>query len=218
MPTRDYSQGVFGNNEYGVWGYSDASATITATSGFNQRAIRTYGQGNYGSNLFGKWGYTESGAISISSASSLSLTAAVPVDTYSSGEYGYGNYSAGTIRDASVTVNAVATVSATAGYVASGSAVSTGQSSITITPQVVRGGIIPAQATSSLTVLGNVTFTGLPYPINGESTVTAVCNRIVFIDVSNISAQSSTNFSARYKWVDEPNASTTWTEVYKVAA
>ena len=218
MPTRNYSQGVYGNNDYGIWGYSDASATITATSGFNQNAVRYYGKGNYGSNLYGKWGYTDSGTISISSASSLSLTAAVPVDTYSSGEYGYGNYSAGTKRDASVTVNAVATVSATAGYVASGLAVSTGQSSITIAPQVIRGGIIPAQATSSLNVTANVTFSGNPFPVNGVSTVTAVANRILFIDVSNISAQSSTNFSARLKWVDEPNASTTWTEVYKVAA
>ena len=71
MPTRNYSQGVYGNNDYGIWGYSDASATITATSGFNQNAVRYYGKGIYGSNLYGKWGYTDSGTISISSASLL---------------------------------------------------------------------------------------------------------------------------------------------------
>ena len=196
--TRDYGRGGYSSNVYGEWGYSDASCTITASSSFTNRAWRGYGKGGYSSNLYGVWGYTDSGQISSTSSSSLSLSAAHPVDTYSSGEYGYGNYSAGTIRDASVTVNAVATVS--------------------LLGQVISGGIIPAQATSSLSANANVTFSGNPYPINGVSTVTAVCNRIVFIDVSNISAQSSTNFSARLKWVDEPNASTTWTEVYKVAA
>ncbi len=216
--TRDYGQGGYSSNVYGQWGYSDASCTITASSSFTNRAFRGYGRGGYGSNLYGVWGYTDSGQISSTSSSSLSLSAAHPVDTYSSGEYGYGNYSAGTIRDASATVNAVATISAVGGYVASPQITVNAVATVSLLGQVVSGGIIPAQATSSLSVSANVTFSGNPYPINGVSTVTAVCNRIVFIDVSNISAQSSTNFSARLKWFDEPNASTTWTEVYNVAA
>jgi len=216
--TRDYGRGGYSSNVYGIWGYSDASCTITASSSFTNRAWRGYGKGGYSSNLYGVWGYTDSGQISSTSSSSLSLSAAHPVDTYSSGEYGYGNYSAGTIRDASATVNAVATISAVGGYVASPQITVNAVATVSLLGQVVSGGIIPAQATSSLSVIGTVTFSGNPYPINGVSTVTAVCNRILFIDVSNISAQSSTNFSARLKWVDEPNASTTWTEVYKVAA
>ena len=216
--TRDYGRGGYSSNVYGEWGYSDASCTITASSSFTNTAWRGYGKGAYSSNLYGVWGYTDSGQISSTSSSSLSLSASHPVDTYSSGEYGYGNYSAGTIRDASVTVNAVATISCIGGYVTQPQITVNAVATVSLLGQVISGGIIPAQATSSLSVIGTVTFSGNPYPINGVSTVTAVPNRIVFIDVSNISAQSSTNFSARLKWVDEPNASTTWTEVYKVAA
>jgi len=178
---------------------------------------RNYSQGGYSSNVFGIWGYSDV-SCSITASSSLSIVNKVPVDTYSSGEYGYGNYSAGTIREASITINAVGSVTAVGGYVANGLPTVNAVATVSLLGQVVSGGIIPAQATSSLNVIGNVTFSGNPYPINGVSTVTTVYNRIVFIDVSNISAQSSTNFSARLKWVDEPNATTNWTEVYKVAA
>jgi hypothetical protein len=216
--TRNYSQGGYSSNVFGTWGYSDASCSITATSTFTNRAFRGYGKGAYGSNVFGIWAEYDSGPISCSSSSSLSLSAAVPVDTYSSGEYGYGNYSAGTIREASITINAVGSVTAVGGYVASGLPTVNAVATISLLGQVVSGGIIPAQATSSLSVIATVTFSGNPQVIQGVSNVTVTPVRVVFIDVSNISAQSSTNFSARLKWVDEPNATTNWTEVYKVAA
>ena len=41
--TRDYGQGGYSSNVYGIWGYSDASCTITASSSFTNRAWRGYG-------------------------------------------------------------------------------------------------------------------------------------------------------------------------------
>lgn len=98
------------------------------------------------------------------------------------------------------------------------SAVSTGSSTITCVAQRIHGALIPTTGTSSAVVIGNVTFSGNPFPINGVSSVAVSPVRIVFVDVDNISATSSTNFSARYKWEDVPITSTNWTNVYKVAA
>ncbi len=218
MPTRNYSQGFYGTNVYGEWAVTNASATITASSSFGFNAVRQYGYGQYGVNVYGEWAITDSGHIQSTSSSILALTAAMPVDTYGSGEYGYGNYSAGTYRDGAATVAAASSVSAVGAYTANVGATISAVSSSSLIGQVITGNIIPAVASSSLTVSGNVTFSGNPYPINGVSSVAVSPVRIVFIDVNNISAASSTNFSARYKWEDVPITSTDWTNVYKVAA
>lgn len=179
---------------------------------------RNYSQWNFGTNVFGEWAYSDA-STTITASSTLNLSAAVPVDTYSSGEYGYGNYSAGTYRDASVTITAASTVAISNTIrIRNVSAVSTSSSTITCVAQRIHGALIPTTGTSTVSVVGNVTFSGNPFPINGVSTVTANPNRILFITINPISAASSTNFSARLKWVDEPIATTNWTTVYKVAA
>lgn len=218
MPTRDYSEGFYGTNVYGEWAITDASATVTATSSFGFNAVRQYGENEYGINAYGVWSETDSGQITSSTTSSLYLSAAVPVDTYSSGEYGYGNYSAGTYRDASVTISAVSSASAIGVYTANVPVVISAVSTSSLTGQIVTGAIIPAVASSSLTVVGNVTFSGNPYPINGVSSITIRPVRILLIDVEPIAGASSTDFFARYKWEDVPITSTNWTNVYKVAA
>ena len=299
---------------------------------------RNYSQWNFGTNVFGEWAYSNA-SVTITASSTLNLSAAVPSDTYSSGEYSNGNYSAGTYRDASATITAASTVAIpdvtpenvtltitvqstdtgnkyfvngvqqnmpialkkgstykfdqsnasnnnhplrfsttnngswaggseyTDGVTVAGtagqagaytqivvannapsqlytyclnhsgmgfgvpvvlggniivirnvSAVSTSSSTITCVAQRIHGALIPTTGTSTVSVVGNVTFSGNPFPINGVSTVTANSNRILFITINPISAASSTNFSARLKWVDEPIATTNWTTVYKVAA
>ena len=179
---------------------------------------RNYSQGDYGLNVYGEWAATVSGTVTISSASSLSLTAAVPTDTYGSGQYGYGNYSAGTIRDGSATVTGASTLAVSGSAIRQTTITVNAVSSVTCSAQGVRGGIIPAQATSSLSVAVNITFSGNPFPINGVATVTAVPNRILFIDPITINGAGTLTTSARLKWVDETIATTSWTEVYKVAA
>jgi len=218
MTTRNYSQGIYNTNVYGEWAITDASVTITATSSFGFLAVRQYGLNDYGTNVFGEWAITDSGVIQSTATSSLSLTAAQPVDTYSSGEYGYGNYSAGTYRDASVTINAVASVSAVGAYTTNVAVTISAVSSSSLIGQVVTGNIIPVVGASSSSAIANVTFSGNPFPINGVSSVTVIPERVVFIDVNNISAASSTNFSARYKWEDVSVTPTDWTNVYRVAA
>lgn len=218
MPTRNYSQGVYNANVYGEWAETNASATITASSSFGFNAVRQYGYGQYGINVYGEWAITDSGLIQSTSTSILALSAAMPVDTYGSGEYGYGNYSAGTIRYGVATIQAVSSASAVGAYTTNVGVTISAVSSSSLIGQVVTGNIIPAVASSSLTASGNVTFSGNPYPINGVSSVAVSPVRIVFVDVDNISATSSTNFSARYKWEDVPITSTDWTNVYKVAA
>tara|TARA_R110000803_G_scaffold19620_3_gene51259 strand:- start:6363 stop:6908 length:546 start_codon:yes stop_codon:yes gene_type:complete len=178
---------------------------------------RNYSQWNFGTNVFGEWAYSDASS-TITASSTLGLSAAVPVDTYSSGEYGYGNYSAGTYRDASVTINAVASVSAVGAYTANVQVTISAVSSSSLIGQVITGNIIPIVGASSAVALGNVTFSGNPFPISGSSTVTIKPVRILFITINPILAESSTNFNARLKWVDEPIATTNWTTVYKVAA
>jgi hypothetical protein len=218
MTTRNYSQGIYNANVYGEWAKTDASVTITATSSFGFLAVRQYGLNEYGINVFGVWHQTDSGQITVSASSNLGLTAAVPVDTYSSGEYSYGNYSAGTYRDAMATVSAVASASAIGVYTANVAVIISAVSSSSLTGQIVTGAIIPVVGTSSLTATGNVTFSGNPYPINAVSSVTVSPVRILLIGVNPIVGASSTDFFARYKWEDVPITSTNWTNVYKVAA
>jgi len=339
MPTRDYSEGFYGTNVYGEWSITDASATVTATSSFGFNAVRQYGENEYGINAYGVWSETDSGIIQITSTSSLSLSAAQPIDTYSSGEFGYGNYSAGTYRDASVTITGVSTVAipdvtpenvtlaitvqstdtgnkyfvngvqqnmpialkkgstykfdqsnasnnnhplrfsttnngswaggseytdgvtvvGTAGQagaytqivvannapsqlytyclnhsgmgfgvpvilggniirIRNVSAVSAGSSTITCVVQRIHGALIPTTGTSTVSAVGNVTFSGNPFPINGVSSVAVSPVRVLFISVDPIVGASSTDFFARYKWEDVPITSTNWTNVYKVAA
>lgn len=339
MTTRNYSQGIYNANVYGEWVITDVSVTITATSSFGFVAVRQYGLNDYGTNVFGEWAITDSGIIQSTSTSSLNLTASQPVDTYSSGEFGHGNYSAGTYRDASVTITAASTVaipdvtpenvtliitvqnvggankyfvngvqqnmpialkkgstykfdqsdssnnnhplrfsttnngswaggseytdgvsvvgtpSQAGAYtqivvannapsqlytyclnhsgmgfgvpvvlggniivIRNASAVSTGSSTITCVAQRIHGALIPTTGTSSAVAFGNVTFSGNPFPISGSSTVTIKPVRILFITINSILAESSTNFNARLKWVDEPITPTNWTNVYKVAA
>jgi len=178
---------------------------------------RNYSQWNFGTNVFGEWDYSDV-SVTITASSGFTIVNRVPVDTYSSGEYGFGNYSAGTYRDASVTITSASTVSAVASYTANGSSIISAVSSASLLGQVVTGNIIPIVGASSLTALGNVTFSGNPFPIGSVSTITVKPNRILFITVDPIIGKSTTNFSARLKWVDEPIASTNWTTVYRVAA
>ena len=218
MTTRNYSQGIYNSNVFGEWAITDASVTITATSSFGFLAVRQYGLNDYGTNVFGEWAIRDSGVIQSTTVSSLVITAAQPVDTYSSGEYGYGNYSAGTYRDASVTINAVASVSAVGAYTTNAQVTISAVSSSSLIGQVITGNIIPIVGASSAVAFGNVTFSGNPFPISGSSTVTIKPVRILFITINPILAASSTNFNARLKWVDEPITTTNWTNVYKVAA
>jgi|TARA_R110000824_G_scaffold397036_1_gene599430 hypothetical protein len=179
---------------------------------------RNYSQGVYNANVYGEWAAIDAYA-TITASSSLSIVNRIPVDTYSSGEYGYGNYSAGTYRDASVTITTASAVAISNNVrIRNVSAVSTSSSTVTCVAQRIHGALIPTTGTSSVSVVGNVTFSGNPFPINGVSTVTVHPNRILFITINPISAASSTNFSARLKWVDEPITATNWTTVYKVAA
>ena len=129
---------------------------------------RNYSQGVYNANVYGEWAAIDAYA-TITASSSLSIVNRIPVDTYSSGEYGYGNYSAGTYRDASVTITTASAVAISNNVrIRNVSAVSTSSSTVTCVAQRIHGALIPTTGTSSVSVVGNVTFSGNPYPINAS--------------------------------------------------